>query len=350
MIDSPHKNLRQLLDYHVGGRGSAALAVIPGGGATANTVWTPADVAEEPAFLAYSITKSFTAAAFLLFQEQGLLSLDARLAEWFPDIPGADGMTLRQVLQHTAGLPDYGGLPAYSEAVRNFPLDPWTFEKFVQETLAGGLAFEAGEDWGYSNLGFMFLKRIAEQVVGESFSAVLSRYIIRPLALARTVVPECVADLTSLAPAFSTQLSPDGTPLDVREYYHPGWVSHGVVASTPSEIATFYDALFRGRLLSAESLKQMTTLVPVPIYDSASLWNRPSYGLGLMADPQSRYGPTYGHNGGGPGYNASAYYAPNLGREGVTVCVMCGIEKGFDAERLVLEVMEGISDSSTAKG
>lgn len=333
-------SLRSLIEEHAASRGVAALAVISGPHRSVQTFWTPDTIPTEPAFLAYSITKSFTAVALLLLQEQGLLNLDAPLADWFPDVPGAGEMSLRQVLHHTAGLPDYGPLAAYHAAVRNSPSHPWTFEEFMERTLAEGLDFESGEDWGYSNLGYMFLKRILEQRTGESFSVLLTRLIIRPLSLQRTVVPEQVADLSSLAPAPSTLLHPEGKRLDTRDHYHPGWVSHGVLASTASEIALFYDSVFRGQLISGESLGQMTSLVPVPIYDSDSPWSKPSYGLGLMADPEFVCGPVFGHNGDGPGYVSSAYYAPDLGKEGMTVCVMSGIEEGFDAEQVVVEVMD----------
>jgi crotonobetainyl-CoA:carnitine CoA-transferase CaiB-like acyl-CoA transferase len=72
-----------------------------------------------------------------------------------------------------------------------------------------------------------------------------------------------MSDLSTLAPAASRALAGDGATREVRDHYHPGWVSHGVVASTPSDIARFWDALFCGGLLSAQSLHEMTTLVPI---------------------------------------------------------------------------------------
>ena len=122
---------------------------------------------------------------------------------------------------------------------------------------------------------------------------------------------------------------------------HPGWVSHGVVASTPSDVARFFHALFRGRLVSAESLREMITLVRVPTEPGdPAPWAEPSYGLGLMADPASRWGRVWGHNGGGPGYNTSAFHAPDLG--GASVCAMCARE-GSSAERLVLAALDALA-------
>jgi D-alanyl-D-alanine carboxypeptidase len=142
--------------------------------------------------------------------------------------------------------------------------------------------------------------------------------IAMPLALRRTTVVESLADMAELAPAPTSDLTDDGSVVDTRSHYHPGWVSHGVVASTPSEIARCYDGLFGGRLMPLDAVAEMRELVPI----GAPLppWSEPSYGLGLMGDPASPSGPIWGHEGGGPGYGASAFHAPALG--GVTACAM----------------------------
>jgi D-alanyl-D-alanine carboxypeptidase len=218
---------------------------------------------------------------------------------------------------------------------------PWTFERFAAETFDRGLRFDPGTGWAYSNPGYMLLKHIVEAVAGRLFADLVAERIAGPLGLARTFVPASVEDMRSLAPATSRALADDGAPRDVREHYHPGWVSHGVVASTPSDIARFLHALFRGRTVSADSLREMTTLVRVRTEpDDHASWTEPSYGLGIMADPASRWGRAWGHNGGGPGYNASAFHAPDLG--GVSVCAICA-EEGGSAERLVFAALDALA-------
>ena len=83
--------------------------------------------------------------------------------------------------------------------------------------------------------------------------------------------------LATLAPASSRSLADDAAPGDVRDHYHPGWVSHGVEASTPTEIARVFDALFRGRLISSASLHELTTLVPISAQVESAPWGRPGY-------------------------------------------------------------------------
>jgi len=346
--------LPEMLLAAANGRGVASVAVIERAGAEPHVYWVPASDSE-PAFLAYSITKTFTAALILKLCEEGQLSLDYRLARWFPHITHADRISLRQLLNHTGGIPDYGGIRAYHEDLKSSPSIPWSFERFAAETFDKGLWFEPGQGWAYSNPGYMLLKRVAEEVTGVSYRALISERIARPLGLRRTFVAESIKDLAELAPGTSSALSPDGAPRDVRAHYHPGWVSHGVVASTASELVRLLDSLFGGELLSPHSLAQMTELVVLPTdpseasleQDASSRRGKPSYGLGLMGDPVSPWGLAVGHNGGGPCYSASAFHAFDLGS--ASVCAMGAIEEGFSAEDVVFDVLDHLAASGNSR-
>jgi D-alanyl-D-alanine carboxypeptidase len=334
-----------LLSAATRGRGIASVAVIPRTGAPIQVRWTP-ESEQEPAFLAYSITKIFTATLILEFCQEGRLALDDRLANWFPHVSRADRITVRQLLNHTAGIPDYGALRSYHESLKTAPLIPWSFERFAAETFDKGLLFDPGQGWAYSNPGYMLLKRVLEEVTDASFSVLVAERIARPLGLRRTFAAETINDLAALAPGMSNTLSTDGSPRDVRTHYHPGWVSHGVIASTASDLVAFVDSLFRGALLSRHSLDQMIELVRVPmdpetLPDVRSRRGTPGYGLGLMGDPISPWGLLLGHNGGGPCYSASVFHAVDL--DGATVCAMGAIEDDFSAEGLVFDVLDRLA-------
>lgn len=344
------EKLRELVLAAARGRGAASVGVIANGGSKPETFWAP-DSSSEPAFLAYSITKMFTASLVLELCDENRLRLDDSLSHWFPRIVQADEISLRHLLNHTAGIPDYGAIRAYHEGVRAYPLTPWTFERFAAETFGKGLQFAPGQGWAYSNPGYMLLKRILEEVTGLSYRELVAERIARPLGLNRTFVAESVADLASLAMGTSCALSVDGAPRDVRVHYHPGWVSHGVVASTASDIVRFLDALFRERLVSPHSLRTMISLVPVMMTRDAAesaansplRASAPSYGLGLMGDPASPWGLLVGHNGGGPCYSASAFHAVDLG--GASVCAMGAIEEDFSTEEIVAGVLDHLKAS-----
>jgi len=345
--------LSEMLTAAVMGRGAASVSVLAPAGTEPQTCWIP-ESGDEPAFLAYSITKTFTAALVLKLCEEGRLSLDDPLAKWFPRIDQAERIPLRRLLNHTAGIPDYGGIRAYHDSVRSSSSIPWSFERFAAETFERGLRFEPGQGWAYSNPGYMLVKRIAEEVAGMSYRSLISERIAQPFGLRRSFVPESIEDLASLAPGTSSVLAADGSPRDVRMHYHPGWVSHGVVASTASEVVRFFDGLFHGQFLSRYSLDQMTELVVVPgasspgssAKDSPLRWGKPSYGLGLMGDPASPWGLVLGHNGGGPGYSASAFHAFDLG--GASVCTMGAIEENFKAENVVFGIIDQLAGARSA--
>jgi D-alanyl-D-alanine carboxypeptidase len=282
----------------------------------------------------------FTATVILQLDDERRLSLDDRLARWFPRVDRSERISLRQLLDHTAGIPDYGRLDSYHDAVRASPSVSWSFERFAAETFDKGLLFEPGTGWAYSNPGYMLLKRIAEQTSGRSYAETIRERFVGPLGLARTFAPESPADLSTLVPAASTALSIDRAPREVRGLYHPGWVAHGVIASTPSDIARFVDALFCRGFLPGRSLQEMTTLVPIgpEVTAAAARWRKPGYGLGIMGDPESSWGRLWGHNGDGPGYTTSVLHAPDLG--GASVCAMCAVEGDARAEQMVFTVLD----------
>ena len=141
-------------------------------------------------------------------------------------------MTIRQLLGHTAGIPDYGGLPEYAAAVRATPETPWSGAEFLARTLPSGLRFAPGTSWAYSNIGFLLIRQLLERVTGEPLAALLDRALFAPLGLQRTTVAATLADAATLTPGWSTYLDPTGDLADVTPRYHPGWVSHGVVTAT----------------------------------------------------------------------------------------------------------------------
>ena len=192
----------------------------------------------------------------------------------------------------------------------------------------------------------MLLKGIAEQVGGESYRALIAERIAAPLELRDTAVVESLDEMKPLARGTSSELTPNGELVDVRTHYHPGWVSHGVIASSCSDVARFFDALFGGRIISHERVREMLQLILLPPSSSdndepsALRPVSPGYGLGVMADPDSPWGLLVGHNGGGPCYHASAFHAVT---SGISVCVMTAIERDFDTESIVAQLLDTLT-------
>ena len=245
--------------------------------------------------LVYSVTKTFLGVLCLRFE----LDLEAPVSTWIDD-DRLPRVSLRQLLNHTSGIPDYGRLPAYAEAVRESPSRPWSDEELLDRALAAGPDFEPGAGWAYSNTGYLLVRRIVDAAAPGGFAGALERELLAPLGLADTSLALELDDLDELVPGLSTQVG-EGSR-DVRGRYHPRWVGHRTLASTGADQRRFWTALAAGELCELERLTES-----VEIGFAAPGFARPSYGLGLMTDPGRPDGLLIGHGGGGPGYAAAAF-------------------------------------------
>lgn len=292
----------------------------------------PTELGTDSVFPVYSITKTLTAICALRLVERGSLRLDAPIHGWLPELQLPPTVTLTHLLRHTSGLRDYGPLPEYHQAVRLHPDQPWTRQDFLDAVLPQGMLFAPGEGWAYSNVGYMLVVDILERVTGQTFAEVLAQFVTKPSALHRTLVLETIEDLMACVPGFGSEVTEDGSLVDVRGRYHPGWCAPRVVSSTPAEITRTFDALFSGQLLGAATLSQMLTLVPLP-----GLRTPPMVidgGMGLFTNAASPYGPNYGNGGSGPGYDLTADIYPDASGRRVAIAVFVDTSCGPRARDL----------------
>jgi D-alanyl-D-alanine carboxypeptidase len=122
----------------------------------------------------WSFTKTLIAACVLRLAEEDRVKLDEPLA--------GRPYTPRQLLQHRAGLGDYGGPPAYRSAAAQRH-QPWTFEEMLARVDADGPRHRPGAGWGYSNIGYAILRRLVEETCGSDLEAALRRLVFGPLGL-----------------------------------------------------------------------------------------------------------------------------------------------------------------------
>jgi D-alanyl-D-alanine carboxypeptidase len=175
----------------------------------------------------------------------------------------------------------------------------------------------------YSNVGYTIARTLIEDTTGLAFGDAMDELVFRPLGLEGVRVASVPADLAT-------------KPWGSRVGYHPGWVFHGLVLSTPSQAALFLSRLLDGELLDEALLESMRK--PVMISQSGfpnRPWNSVGYGLGLMIDLQSPLGPCYGHTGEGPGSTTATYRFEAL-PGARTVSVFTAIEDQGTAEREAL--------------
>jgi D-alanyl-D-alanine carboxypeptidase len=294
-------------------------------------------------FYIYSVTKTLIAAAVLHLVHAGQLDLDTPAQTYGTNLPLLPSITLRHLLNHTSGLPDYGGLSSYSAAVRDTPTSPWTEGQFLNLIQTLGLRFSPGQGWAYSNLGYLVLKLILENTTGAMLQTLLDALFFRPLSLQKTFVPMTLADVAGLTPGYKEELG-DCTLQNMAHLYHPAWVSHGVVVSTASELAILIHALFQGDILDPSLITQMTQ--PAHIVGKHPPFEEAAYGLGLMIDTASPYGPVWGHAGGGPGYSIAAFHFPRLAGSATTITALVNRDRGGYGTELVYQVAQAIAAPS----
>lgn len=291
-------------------------------------------------FYIYSVTKTLIAAAVIYQVSQGRIDLNAPIQHYWPNFPVATPITLRQILSHTSGLSDYGGLPAYSAAVKATPGAPWSSDAFLAIARTQGLLFDPGQGWSYSNIGYLALKLLLETITGQPLQAVFNQLVFAPLALTQTFVASTLEDVIGLTPGY-TSLFGDNLQ-DMSQCYHPGWVSHGVVVSTAPELAAMMDALITGKILDLTLVEQMAQ--PVHSLGAYPPLQTVGCGLGLFMDTDSPYGKVIGHNGGGPGYSIAAFHFSALAGRPTTIAAATNREGDNVGVEVVYAVARALSE------
>jgi len=258
-----------------------------------------------------SVSKTFTATLVLKLAAKGKLALDDPIAKYLPGLlPYPEPITIRQLLQHTSGLPrDLA--PQYTWA--SLPdIDTQRFVHFgeveaIHDSTVQPLLFPPGTNWSYSNTGYNVLALLVEKLTGRRFEQVLADWITGPLHLGDTFLPRDFPLVPDPAMHGYEQLypAPQG-PTDVTAYNLTRYFGAGDIISSASDLNRFFHALLGGQLLPAGLLAQMKTTVPWPGQGGLL-----SYGLGLMRlTLTSICGPgaptVWGHGGDVPGYNTWA--------------------------------------------
>ncbi|MET8998741.1 serine hydrolase domain-containing protein [Amycolatopsis sp. NPDC004169] len=255
-----------------------------------------------------SVSKTFTATLVLKLAAQGRLGLDEPIAEYLPGLlPYPEPITVRQLLQHTSGLPrDLA--PPYTWTTAE-EVDTERFVHFgeveaIHDSTVQPLLFPPGTGWSYSNTGYNVLALLVEKLTGRRFERVLADWITGPLHLADTFLPRDFPLLPRPAVRGYEQLYPAPRGLtDVTVYNLSRYFGAGNIVSSAADLNRFFRALLGGELLPDGLLAQMKTTVPWPGQGGVL-----GYGLGLMRLSLSAFcGPgapdVWGHAGDVPGYN-----------------------------------------------
>jgi D-alanyl-D-alanine carboxypeptidase len=287
---------------------------------------TPADL-----MLQGSVGKTYVAAVALQFVDEGGLRLDDKVknylggAPWYPRLPNADEITVRQLMNHTSGLVRYEFNEAFISDLVSQPDKVWKPEELVFYILDTKAPFVAGEGWEYSDTNYIVLGMILEKLGASKYYDLLKTRILGPLGLRHTV-PSDSRTIPGLVQGYAGAGNPFGGRdemfSDGRFVFNPQfeWTGGGI-ASTAEDLARWAKDLYEGRAFDPSLLPEMLNAVP------AKLGPNVKYGLGAIVR-QTPLGPGYGHSGYFPGYLTEMMYFPEI-RTAVAVQVNTSVPRAI---------------------
>jgi D-alanyl-D-alanine carboxypeptidase len=253
-------------------------------GATSNTVYE-----------LQSITKSFVACGIMLLVEEGKLGLDDRITSYLSGLPQAWGdVTVRQLLTHTSGIPNFVSDQGSGEAVVAFAQTASSSDEIVGWAAARALKFAPGKGRRYSSTGYHLLGMIIEKVSGKPWGQFLHERIFAPLGMTRTrvfshddIIPDRASGYTRFGDATANGVWM--TPAIMGS-------AAGGLLSTVEDMARWEIALQAGTIIKPSTLAQMT--VPIKLNDDSVVQENDGTRHGLGWDLQTSQGHAImGHGG-----------------------------------------------------
>ena len=260
-----------------------------------------------------SNTKTFVAVVVMQMVQEGKVGLDEPIETYLPGLikgEGIDGsrITVRQLLQHTSGLPEYTDTTPGSGDIFQVK-DHYIPPRDLLDTALGKPAqFEPGAQWKYTNTNYLVLGMLVERVSQRPVGEQIDERIVKKLGLSHTYFPAPGDRSIKGTHPQGYHLSAEGKLEDITEMDPVwGWAA-GAMVSTPSELNTFFQAVFDGRLLTQSSIDEMKNGA---VDASSYLGPGTVYGLGLIGRSLSCGGTSWGHGGTIHGYQTDNAVGPD---------------------------------------
>ena len=249
-----------------------------------------------------SLSKVFTAVAIMQLVEKKTIQLDDPIKKYLPSFPYAD-ITIRQILSHTSGLPDFREVYRVksSHVLNNSDMIPALIQFGPPESAPG-------TSYHYSSMGYALLANLVEKISGQSFPGYIQEFICKPAGMLHSYVlspyivhPDSLRAVNYLSHITGPLTSDDS----IRTVLESPWqtiVGPGLMVSSAEDLFLFSEALFANKILSAESQEEMYTPVKLKDGNVAQLDRAPIYqALGWGVDIDQSSGKIVSHNGGSIG-------------------------------------------------
>ena len=265
-------------------------------------------VTDSTVFEIGSISKQFLAAAVMMLVEEGRLDLDDPVHPFLPDLPSEWlGVTVRQLLTHTSGIPDYEEIATYD--VYQHRLTP---DEVVEIAHSRPMDFAPGTGFRYSNTGYYLLSQVVERIEGAPLGDVLASRIFEPLGMAQTRMSDPAAIIPHRASGYWEDRS--GALINRAAIEPSSTLGAGGLVSSAHDLARWDAALYGDDIVSDASKRAMWTPVQLPD-GSPTLWpwgDPATYAFGWEVAPY-RGVPLQTHSGQTAGFVAQFMRFPDQG-------------------------------------
>jgi CubicO group peptidase (beta-lactamase class C family) len=252
-------------------------------------------------FLLASVSKQFTAVGIVLLKEAGKLSYDDEVVKYIPELP-YPGITIRQVLDHTSGLPDYDALMQHYWDKTQFATNNDMLNMLIKYHPSP--FFPPGQKYLYSNTGYALLAVVIERVSGMSFTDYMEMKVFSPLGMAHTIIftrrarPKAVKNYATgyvYADSLKAFVIPEEHPIWRQALWEDGIYGEDGVNATIDDMLKWDQTVYQRSFISSDDWQQILT--PGKPKDGNS-----DYGFGWhLINPQEK-GRIAFHSGGWPGF------------------------------------------------
>jgi D-alanyl-D-alanine carboxypeptidase len=265
-----------------------------------------------------SVSKAFSGAVALALVSEGRLTLDTTIGERLPDMPSQFlGVSLRDLLNHTSGIPSYTTDPAFQADLGANPQAQFSHRALIDYVADDPLKFAPGTSYAYSNTDNIIVALMAEAATGETYENLLATRVLAPLGMHDTTLPSDSAIPEPFIHGYD--IGEDTPPDDVSNALGMSsvWAS-GAILSTPADLNRFTRGYVGGRLFDQEERSAQFQFFAGGASDPPGPGDN-SAGLALFKY-KTPCGTVFGHTGSFPGYTQFIGATRN-GRTSVTVSV-----------------------------
>lgn len=262
-----------------------------------------------------SVGKTYVAAVALQMIHDKKLGLNEKVSSylgkepWFDQLPNAQNVTVRMLMNHTSGIMRYELDPKFTDDLTMQPTKVWTPAERISYVLGKKPKFAAGQGWDYSDTNYIVLGMIIEKITGKRIEELIRTKLLEPLSLKQTTSSDRLI-VKGLAQGYAGPQNPfggkermlnaDGSMIVNPQFEWTG----GGMASTTADLARWAKLMYEGKAFDASMLPVMLEGVSAPM-----LGREAKYGLGVILRP-TPLGKTYGHSGFFPGYMTEVMYWP----------------------------------------